>query len=424
MAANIRDAQDPPKPTGEALIPAWLPWAAAVLVVGMFLILALAQLSNTETVLLGIVQTIFSLFAGWGLTHAYAKDSERKAVREIEEIHQRNLRTYALKAAEKVENLSRELNRLVIYLDQELEEDCYETPIEELSAKEERIQSAIHILNTLKSVNDTSLSDWRGVIGNEIDEILHKAEKREEVLEKIVDRVERLESASVDKGSDESGRLLREMDKLRRDLKYAVGDVTGNLWSARKQPQSARQTFQSTCPSCGAPVSARLKMKERAAKGVVCASCGARLVAEVTDGRVRFRPRVNVSVEFACPSCETPMTTELDELIGASAISRCLNCELDVRATRSKEKVLATLVKQNNALSEEVIEYVRRELPDQPWPKGIHEVVANELGISQQVVKKAINQLILKGIFKDQFRGVLCTPEEKLVMMRSIGTEI
>lgn len=389
----------------------------------MFLILAVAQLSNTETVLLGIVQTIFSLFAGWGLTHAYAKNSERKAVREVEEIHQRNLRTYALKAAEKVENLSRELNRLAIYLDQELEEDCYETPIEELSAKEERIQSAIHILNTLKSVNDTSLSDWRGVIGDEIDEILHKAERREEVLEKIVDRVERLETASVEKGSDESGRLLREMDKLRRDLRYAVGDVTGNLWSARKPPQSARQTFQSTCPSCGAPVSARLRMKEGAAKGVVCVSCGTRLVAEVVEGRVRFRLRTNVSAEFVCPSCETPMTAELDELIGASAISRCLSCESDVRATRSKEKVLATLVKPNNALSEEVIEDVRHELPDQPWPKGIHEVIATELGISQQVVKKAINQLILRGIFKDQFRGVLCTPEEKMVMMRSIGSE-
>jgi hypothetical protein len=39
---------------------------------------------------------------------------------------------------------------------------------EALQAREERIESAIHLIRTLKSVNDTSLSDWEGVIGDEL----------------------------------------------------------------------------------------------------------------------------------------------------------------------------------------------------------------------------------------------------------------
>ena len=93
----------------------------SVAVVVIFVVLGTANLSSTETVLLGVVQTFFSLLVGWVITHEYAKRSEANAVRDIEELHQKNLRTYALKAAEKVENLSRELSRLGVYLNQELD---------------------------------------------------------------------------------------------------------------------------------------------------------------------------------------------------------------------------------------------------------------------------------------------------------------
>lgn len=65
--------------------------------------------------------------------------------------------------------MSNELNRFVLYSEQAIAETEHESPEEALLAREERITSAIHIANTLKSVNDTSLSDWRGVIGEELD---------------------------------------------------------------------------------------------------------------------------------------------------------------------------------------------------------------------------------------------------------------
>ncbi len=401
-----------------------LPWLAAGLVVAVFLILGIADLSNTETVLLGVVQTVFSIFAGWGLTHAYAKDAERKAVHDVEELHQRNLRTYALKAAEKVENLSRELNRLVIYLDQELEEADYESVAEELSAKEERIQSAIHILNTLKSVNDTSLSDWRGVIGNEIDEIRQKAEQREDALEKIVGRIERLESEDVSRDDGESERLLREMDKLRRDLRFVAGDVTGNLWSARKSAQSSRQIFHLKCPVCQAIVIVRQKLKEGAQKGAVCAACGTKLVSVVEGGEIVLRSREVKQETFECPSCSKMSLMMLDEILGSANTGACDSCGIQVRIARSRSGISATILGSNFAVTEQNIEAVKSALPQQPWKKGIHEEVALQLGLPMAVVKKSIAQLILRGVFKDQFRGVLCTPEEKLVLMRSLGAEV
>ena len=96
--------------------------------------------------------------------------------------HRTNLRTYALKAAEKVTNLSNELSRLSAYLQQELDYTDYRNTEEELQAKEERLESAIRLLSTLKSVNDTSLSDWQGVIGDELAEQREQIHEREQEL--------------------------------------------------------------------------------------------------------------------------------------------------------------------------------------------------------------------------------------------------
>lgn len=54
---------------------------------------------------------------------------------------------------------------------------------------------------------------------------------------------------------------------------------------------------------------------------------------------------------------------------------------------------------------EEVISLVQREMPLQPWPKGVHKEVAKRLGLSNVKVSDAINVLIVRGVFKDQFDG-------------------
>lgn len=53
----------------------------------------------------------------------------------------------------------------------------------------------------------------------------------------------------------------------------------------------------------------------------------------------------------------------------------------------------------------ELLEQVRALLPVQPWPKGIHETVAGQLGIDEKLASRCISKLITMGIFHKQSDG-------------------
>lgn len=56
-------------------------------------------------------------------------------------------------------------------------------------------------------------------------------------------------------------------------------------------------------------------------------------------------------------------------------------------------------------VDEETIEKVKNLLPEQPWNKGVHIVVAEKLEIENKIVQSAIRVLIKRGIFKNQING-------------------
>lgn len=121
----------------------------------------------TESLLFAFILTICTTIASLLITQYYAEKSSR-----------RELRTFAKKAAEKVTNLSKQMDMLAVALQQELDDSDYESPKEALQAREMTIESTVRMLNTLKSVNDGSLSDWQGVIGQEITAQKQEREKR------------------------------------------------------------------------------------------------------------------------------------------------------------------------------------------------------------------------------------------------------
>lgn len=51
-------------------------------------------------------------------------------------------------------------------------------------------------------------------------------------------------------------------------------------------------------------------------------------------------------------------------------------------------------------IDDDFLEEVKNKLPSQPWPKGIHKVIATELGCSNAKVFRAITALISRGIFQ------------------------
>ena len=82
-----------------------------------------AELTNREASLVSIVLTLLSIVGSYLISQFFSTQSYQRAIEQVKEQHAENLRTYALNAAEKVDNLSNELNRLSIYLEEELERE-------------------------------------------------------------------------------------------------------------------------------------------------------------------------------------------------------------------------------------------------------------------------------------------------------------
>lgn len=60
-----------------------------------------------------------------------------------------------------------------------------------------------------------------------------------------------------------------------------------------------------------------------------------------------------------------------------------------------------------STLDENQIQLVADRLPPQPWPQGIHKMVAKDLGLSNRKVSQAIQILITRGVFRVQSDGVV-----------------
>ena len=58
-------------------------------------------------------------------------------------------------------------------------------------------------------------------------------------------------------------------------------------------------------------------------------------------------------------------------------------------------------------MDEALISRVQENLPAQPWPSGVHKVIAQQLCVSNGTVSHAIQVLIQRGVFKQQINGVV-----------------
>lgn len=60
---------------------------------------------------------------------------------------------------------------------------------------------------------------------------------------------------------------------------------------------------------------------------------------------------------------------------------------------------------KRNKFSNEFLEEVKKCLPEQPWPKGVHDSVAKRMGISSRIAAKAIGELMKRKMVKIQKDG-------------------
>ncbi|MFY9855565.1 MAG: hypothetical protein WAK26_16970 [Terracidiphilus sp.] len=375
-------------------------------------------LTPKEAGLLSIVLTTLSILASWVVSDMYATDQLKTAIDEVQKAHRTNLRTYALKAAEKVTNLSSELNRLSTYLQQELDYTDYRSAEEELLAKEERLESAVHLIATLKSVNDTSLSDWQGV--GVIDDVLEeqreeKNERERALLESLEEMLEE-QAAQLHSNPQPPQDMRAEMELLRREVRLMASAVSGVDLPFRWSSMS-RQFVELPCPTCGTSLKFRTSRSKTRVKAVRCAGCETRLVAKYDETRgYHLELRTPVDESFICPSCGALGVAPLDPVPSGTAATTCSNCGLAVTLVRTAGSIRVRHTSfpapGSTLISDEVLDRVRAALPVQPWQTGMHKAIASDLDLSLSTVRHAIEQLIRRGEFYPQENGVVLNPSE------------
>ena len=381
------------------------------------------KLTERESAMLGLLLAILSILASWIITDMYSSSQYKSAIKEVKEEHRNNLRTYALKASEKVNNLSNELQKLSIYLEEELNFTDYRSSDEELLAKEERIESAIHLVRTLKSVNDTALSDWEGVIGEELDQHREELEEREEQLKEYIAQINAIiedQRQGIAGTHIDTKSVRQEIERLRRELRIAMFQLSGTTIPKRIRTKEPKQDVSAPCPTCKAQVAYKQRASVRSFKQVRCIECGSKLIstyAEPSGFSLKLRQEETATPH--CPNCETENKVRLDNFPGSNVLVSCSSCKSLFRVLRTlsgtevaeaktpEPAEAATAVTATPGVTEAVLKRVHDALPPQPWPTGTHLVVAQQLNIPSSLVRRATNELIRRGLVNLQLNGVL-----------------
>lgn len=395
--------------------------------VGIVICLWLAatkKMTNNESFFMGVFVSLLSILASWLISHIYAELS----VQAAREDALKNLRMYALKAAEKVTNLSSELGKLAAYLQQELDDESYSSGKSDLQGKNERIYSAIHVLQTLKSVNDGSLSDWEGVIG---DELANQREMQRVGQEELAELSDRVDLVSAE-GRDAKDELL---EQLRREIRTVAVNFGGSLSLPANLQKKRKENVSIPCLSCDTTITYQQRPLPTSYKLVTCSKCSSEFLSrfDATNSSFKLESREPLNESVICPYCGKPNEFAVDIMPATSQVSPCSGCGLRIRIVRDAALKVRPMKIANEAakikvpaepLTEELVSTVENALPAQPWEPGLHRRVAADLKLTEAAVRAAISELIKRGKFLYQFDGKLYTELKPMGTETSNGAQI
>ncbi len=391
---------------------------------GLIFYVGSQDLSNNETILLSIVLTIVSVSATWIASHYYSESTYKQAVEQVENENQSKLKIYALKAAEKVNNLSKELKKLSLYLEEELEQE-YENTDEENHAREERIKSTIHIVGTLKSINDTALSDWQGVISEELEEQEEIEREKEEKLSNIIERYEHIISNLVHEDDTryaypENEELENAIKNLNRRINFIIKDFDNKrITSKTKKRRVLKEDVKNKCPICEEEIIYRQRPKKNSYKLFKCVACKDEIIGrwQPDTGFSLEKPKI-INEEIECPNCKSINKIKLNSKLHSIYEDECTNCKNSFKVIRKANDLLIQPICEPNIqkcrekVTNELLDKVKSLLPPQPWPTGTHKKVAEQLNISARLVSIAISELVKRGEALVQIDGKLYIEKE------------
>lgn len=384
-------------------------------ILGCLIYIGTAKIDNQSAALVSIILTILSIAASYITSQHFSEKGHKEAIEEVKAQHVENLKTYAINAAEKVDNLSKELHRLANYLEDELTKE-YDDFSHGFRARTEKIESSVHIIETLKSVNDTSLSDWRGVIPEELEEKEVEVKEREEELKDLIARIEELGSLDSREKTDGEKYIKHEI----KSLKQEIIDVTRKIDGVRIRPiripkKPLKESVCLPCPACQKEISYQQRPMPKSFKPLTCQVCGAKFTARwYAESGFVLEPDTDKEENIICPGCAANFSTTLSSLVFSIKQLTCPHCNSLIKLTRNINNItaknltgLSPQIKYVEQLSEETIQKILDKMPPQPWPKGANKIIIEELKLTTNVYNQAIKELMRRGLFHPQIDGVL-----------------
>lgn len=355
-------------------------------------------LSANECLMVGILVTVFSILVSWILTHIYSQVALQSRTEEVRKQHEENIRTYAVKAAEKVFNLSGELNRLIENLRNVLEDyDEEEDPFVYNLVLRERITSTVHLVETLKSMNDTFLSDWKGVIGEQIQQQQNLEKQISEIAEEVERQKrikEQLESQFVSYAELED--IETHIKEAEKQLYQKVLQLPFRARPVISKPK--KQDIVVECPACGMGNIVSMRPRKGARKAFQCKECKEHLKV-VYETESEFEVEKIPMEEFSekCPLCGGKIEGSIAGYPGAMKDFVCAECNCEILVTKKKDGVNVRQSRKGVEIPQKLLEKIYRELPEEGLDKDMHKIIADKLGLSNSLVYRAIKMLKTQG---------------------------
>lgn len=286
-----------------------------------------------------------------------------------------------------------------------------------------RMEAAIHMLGTLKSINEGSLSDWQAVIADEISQQKEKQEEKEETLREVIEMMKALPVSSPTPEKPEGAQnndeiLAKEIDSIRSEIRLLATQVSGVAIKANA-PAPQKIKIESRCPQCEKALSYRQRSRLNSTKAINCPHCAAKLISLRQGDAFVLSERHAIQEKVECPNCHSILSFSLDPPVGSSADVGCKSCHCQLRATRRPTFLRLRFLdkasgKQSpNAINEEPLLRVKEAMGQQPWPTRRSHHVADRLNIPHSVVSQALQVLIARGDFLLQQNGKLYAPVDK-----------
>ncbi len=401
MRAHIRQLVTTMKlETIRRLIVAAIVFAIAVALIVCLAFSGSATLTNRESVLIGLFVAMLSILVTWIVTHLYSKTDLQSMIAATRKEYSDNIRTFCIKAAEKVLNLSNELLRLRNSVQSGLDDaQDAQTSKEGFALLQERAMATLYVIETLKSMNDTALSDWRGIIGDEL--------QRQELLEKKIADVSKELATLQDKllVSEDVEPLEDHIRQIEDQLGKMVRQLPFRLRFSEPPPSKGKIQVAVSCPKCHAPNSTRIRSHGERKKAIECISCGAHIgIRSVGNDKWVVTELKPYTFSDKCPVCSNEITGSVIDSPGSMKIITCSKCAARMIISRTPSGINRK-IRLSAEIPHELLLAVSQRLPPQPWEKGIDARIAKDLGLSRKMTSRIITALIAKGDFHPQNDG-------------------